>query len=62
MQRTIAIVIPAYNEADNLPILVETISHVLPTADIIIVDDSSNGEHERLLHGLTQKKADTKNF
>jgi glycosyltransferase involved in cell wall biosynthesis len=41
----ISIIIPVYNENDNLPILLEKISRVLPrlgtSAEILLVDDGS---------------------
>jgi dolichol-phosphate mannosyltransferase len=40
MQRTLLIT-PTYNEADNLPRLVEAVRKTLPSADVLIVDDAS---------------------
>lgn len=36
----IAIIVPAYNESKNIPILLKRIYQVLPTSLVIIVDDS----------------------
>ena len=33
--------ISTYNEIENLPILLEEIGDVLPTADLLVVDDNS---------------------
>jgi dolichol-phosphate mannosyltransferase len=40
----IAVIIPAYNEQGNLRILLKDIEQYLPSALIVIVDDSSSGE------------------
>ena len=40
MSRTL-IVVPTYNEADNLPKLVTALRHHAADADILIVDDAS---------------------
>ena len=40
MRRTLLIT-PTYNEADNLPLLVEGVRKALPSADLLIVDDAS---------------------
>jgi len=37
----IAVVIPTYNEKDNIKKIISAISEVLPQADIVIVDDNS---------------------
>src|SRR5476651_1036888 len=37
----VLIVIPTYNEADNLPTLLEAIRHAAPDAHILIADDGS---------------------
>lgn len=38
---SLLIVIPTYNEAQNLPTLVERLRRVLPAADLLVVDDES---------------------
>ncbi|MGQ7310493.1 polyprenol monophosphomannose synthase [Microbacterium arabinogalactanolyticum] len=38
--RTI-VIIPTYNEVENLPIIVEQVLNALPTTDLLVVDDSS---------------------
>jgi dolichol-phosphate mannosyltransferase len=62
MRRTLLIT-PTYNEADNLPLLVEAVRRTLPFADLLIVDDASpdgtgrladtfaaRDEHVRVMH------------
>lgn len=44
----IAIVIPSYNEVKNIRILIKGIFKELPGAKIIIIDDSSKTENEKL--------------
>jgi dolichol-phosphate mannosyltransferase len=39
--RSLTVVIPTYNEADNLPALADALWTVLPTARILVVDDAS---------------------
>ena len=40
-QPQLVVVIATYNERENLPVLVEAISHNLPEARILVVDDNS---------------------
>ncbi len=35
------IIIPTYNERENIPVLLERLAASVPEADILIVDDSS---------------------
>ena len=44
----VAIVIPSYNDLDNIPLVVIGIHHVAPASLIIIVDDSSRQEKKKL--------------
>jgi dolichol-phosphate mannosyltransferase len=37
----VLVIIPTYNEADNLRIIVERVRHAVPQADVLITDDSS---------------------
>src|SRR5689334_22043698 len=37
----VLIIVPTYNERDNLPPLLEAIHKALPAADVLIVDDNS---------------------
>lgn len=41
---TVAVIIPSYNESENLIILIPNILRILPKAQIIIVDDSTGKE------------------
>ncbi|MCL4353780.1 glycosyltransferase [Patescibacteria group bacterium] len=47
--KNISIVIPSYNEVKNLSILIKSIFKELPEARIIIVDDSSKEENDKLI-------------
>lgn len=44
----IAVVIPSYNEVQNIPILIKGINKELPKARVIIVDDSFENENAKL--------------
>ncbi len=46
--KNISIVIPSYNEVTNLSILIKKINKYLPNSKIVIVDDSSLEENEKL--------------
>lgn len=46
--KNITVVIPSYNEIKNIGILIKGISKELPGAGVIIVDDSSKSENEKL--------------
>ena len=46
--KNIAVVIPSYNEVKNIGILIKGIFKELPGVKIIIVDDSSKSENEKL--------------
>ena len=39
--RHVSIVIPTYNEAENVGLIVPAIHEVLPAADVLVVDDNS---------------------
>lgn len=54
--KDLAIVVPSYNEVKNVGILIEGISKELPKAKIIIVDDSSPEENEKLKQILRGKR------
>ena len=41
MQPKIVICLPTYNEAQNIRVILESISYTLPEADILVVDDNS---------------------
>lgn len=48
MTRNIGIIIPSYNEATNIPILIKKIFTALPQTIVIIVDDSKIEENKKL--------------
>jgi len=54
--KNIAIVIPSYNEVKNISILMKGIYKFLPDSKIIIVDDSSFDENEKLRKMVKNKK------
>lgn len=54
--KNIAIVIPSYNEVDNLSILIKKINKHLPTSKIVIVDDSPKTENKKLQEIIKNKK------
>lgn len=37
----VAVLIPTYNERDNLPLVVERVRAAVPTADVVVLDDNS---------------------
>ena len=58
----ISVVVPAYNEADNLPALLEEITSALATvgepAEIVVVDDGSTDDTRQVLAALRPRHAD----
>ena len=59
MTNQIAIIIPAYNEEENIEILIKSIKHHIGNALIIVVDDSS---HKKTLAIIKKKKLDVLYF
>lgn len=51
----IIVVIPTYNEAENIEAICQEILKHLPTANIIIVDDNSQDGTEKIVRLLSQK-------
>lgn len=51
------IIIPTYNEAENIAVITQEIFKYLPTANIIIVDDDSKDGTEKIAIALTQKNS-----
>ena len=41
----VAVIIPTYNERDNLELIVTRVRAAVPDVDILIVDDNSPGRH-----------------
>ena len=55
----INIVIPTFNEEDNIERLIKSIQKKLPNCYILIVDDSKNHNIELILKKNIKKKQDT---
>lgn len=59
--KTISIIIPAYNEEENIPIMVDTIKEVfidLPYRyDLIFINDGSTDQTQEILHDFATKDA-----
>ena len=58
-QKEISIIIPAYNEAENLPLLCKEISNVMKNItddyEIIIINDGSNDQTQEVIEKLFQE-------
>nr|MBI5456066.1 glycosyltransferase [Candidatus Levybacteria bacterium] len=54
--KNISIVIPSYNEVENLSILIKKIDRYLPNSRLIIVDDSSISENKKSKEIIKNKK------
>ncbi len=50
--RRTLIVVPTYNERDNLPILIDAVFAVLPDANVLVVDDASPDGTGQLADGI----------
>ncbi len=48
MTNNFAVIIPSYNESENLKILVKKIRNLYPTFKIFIIDDSKSEENEKI--------------
>ena len=46
------VVVPTHNEADNIGRLICELRHVLPTIDVLVVDDASSDDTRRIVHEL----------
>jgi dolichol-phosphate mannosyltransferase len=55
MDKDIAIIIPSYNDAKNIPLVVKGIRAEAPNAKIIVVDDS-NERQKRMLRNFAKKQ------
>jgi dolichol-phosphate mannosyltransferase len=51
----ILIIVPTYNEKENLPLLVGQVLEVVPQVEILVVDDNSPDGTGELADGLAQK-------
>lgn len=54
------IIIPTYNEAENIALICQEIFAYLPAANIIIVDDDSTDDTEKIADSLSQKDSRVK--
>ena len=52
----ISIVVPSYNEVENIKILLQRIDRELPGSTIVIVDDSSPAENRKLTRIIARKR------
>ena len=48
MKNDLLIVLPSYNESENLYLLIKNIFKILPSVKIIVVDDSSSSENKNI--------------
>jgi len=55
MESQILIIIPTYNERENIELLIPEIKRVVPQADILVVDDSSPDGTGTYIEELTKK-------
>ena len=51
-QMKILIIIPAYNEAENIECLIHNIKRLCPFADYLVVNDCSKDDSERILRNI----------
>lgn len=51
----VLVLIPAYNEANSLPRVIDELHAQMPDADVLVVDDASTDETPRLLQELDVK-------
>ena len=49
MAMNLSIIIPAYNEEENLPALLDTLQEAYPSEEIIVVDDGSTDNTQKIL-------------
>ncbi|HUC88271.1 MAG TPA: glycosyltransferase [Candidatus Binatia bacterium] len=56
MDKDVAIIIPSYNDAENIPLVVKGIRLVSPLAKIIIVDDSNEKQKKKLRNFVQKQK------
>ena len=57
MNQKIGVIIPSYNESENIYLLIQKIFAVLSEATIIIVDDSSIDENKKLIDSIRYSKS-----
>ena len=61
MSNSIAIIIPTYNEEENIEKLINYIKHYVNNSLIVIVDDSANNNIEKIIHDKEKQKISYEN-
>lgn len=56
------IVVPTYNEAENMPLLAEQIIQYLPEVHVIVMDDNSPDKTADICQTLFEKRTEFRNF
>lgn len=56
------IVVPTYNEAENMPLLAEQIIQHLPNAHVIVMDDNSPDRTANICESLFQNRTEYRNY
>ena len=51
----ISIVLPTYNEEDNISNLLISLVNILPLSNIVIVDDSPNSKTKKIIENFKKK-------
>jgi len=54
-QHKVSVVIPTYNEKENIKTMLQDVVDVLPSADIVVVDDNSPDGTGRIVEGLSRR-------
>jgi glycosyltransferase involved in cell wall biosynthesis len=52
----VLVLIPAYNEAASLPLVIDDVRRQVPEADVLVINDASTDDTERVLAGLPVKR------
>ena len=61
MMKTV-IVVPTYNEAENMPLLADQITHHLPDAHLMVMDDNSPDRTADICEALFQSRPEFGNY
>ncbi len=61
MTKTV-IVVPTYNEAENIPLLAEQIAQHLPDAHLMVMDDNSPDHTADICRSLFQSRSEFRNY
>lgn len=54
--KKVLVVIPTYNEAENIGAVVPKVLHVCPEANILVIDDNSPDGTQAIVESITQKE------